>query len=169
MSAGEAPSFSDTWNPGSYTTSSSSTTNAPTRPVSFQRLIDQKPPSIQDVDPRAKNSNIETLKDEVNSPPSFGDVITDELIYYSTSEETGKQHSEEMYRKEFDSSIKQSPKNWIEKNLIPAINNLHFHQQLNKEIMTRDDNEEVDKDDICFEIFIMKVHLECLFQSDYRM
>ncbi|KAL8259537.1 hypothetical protein R6Q59_027490 [Mikania micrantha] len=77
MSAGGAPSFSDTWNPGSYTTSSSSTTNAPTRPVSFQRLIDQKAPSIQDVDPRAKNSNIETLKDEVNnSPPSVGDVIT---------------------------------------------------------------------------------------------
>ncbi|KAL8259538.1 hypothetical protein R6Q59_027491 [Mikania micrantha] len=79
MSAGGAPSFSDTWRPGSYTTSSSSTTNnTRPRPVSFQQPIDQKPPSIQDVDRRAKNSNIETLKDEANyHPPSVGDVITD--------------------------------------------------------------------------------------------
>ncbi|KAD3337700.1 hypothetical protein E3N88_33220 [Mikania micrantha] len=75
MSAGGAPSFSDTWRPGSYTTSSISTTNTRTRrPVSFQQPIDQKPPSIQDVDRRAKNSNIETLKDEANyNPPSVGD------------------------------------------------------------------------------------------------
>ncbi|KAL8259533.1 hypothetical protein R6Q59_027486 [Mikania micrantha] len=62
--------------------------------------------------------------------------------------------------KEMTNNFHRKQKNWIEKSLIPAINNLHFHQQLNKEIVTRDDNEEADKDDNCFEIFIMKNWIE---------
>ncbi|KAD3337688.1 hypothetical protein E3N88_33208 [Mikania micrantha] len=156
MSAGGAPSFSDTWNPGSYTTSSSSTTNAPTRPVSFQRLIDQKAPSIQDVDPRAKNSNIETLKDEVNnSPPSVGDSGQPASHGTSSVNKSKLWHAHLVRPSQLPLNLKHTlhRKNWIEKSLIPAINNLHFHHQLNKEIVTRDDNEEVDKDPSYFGVF----------------
>ncbi|KAJ0512138.1 hypothetical protein HanRHA438_Chr11g0531471 [Helianthus annuus] len=75
-STGGPPSFSATWRPGSNT--STSNNNTRTKPVSFQRSIEEqnKAPSIQDVDRRAKNSNTETVKEAGTTPKpaSFGDA-----------------------------------------------------------------------------------------------
>ncbi|KAJ0512154.1 hypothetical protein HanIR_Chr11g0560011 [Helianthus annuus] len=75
-STGGPPSFSATLRPGSNTSSSNNNTRP--KPVSFQRSIEEqnKAPSIQDVDLRAKKSNTETLKEAGTTPKpaSVGDV-----------------------------------------------------------------------------------------------
>ncbi|KAJ0512136.1 hypothetical protein HanIR_Chr11g0559831 [Helianthus annuus] len=67
-STGGPPSFSATWRPGSST--STSNNNTRNKPVSFQRSIEEqnKPPSIQDVDRRAKKSSVETVKEAGTTP-----------------------------------------------------------------------------------------------------
>ncbi|KAJ0625069.1 hypothetical protein HanIR_Chr01g0049801 [Helianthus annuus] len=60
------PSLTDMCKPGS---SSSSNNNTRNKPVSFQRPIQQKPPSHQDVDPRAKKSDSQPVQSGATAKP----------------------------------------------------------------------------------------------------
>ncbi|GKE65179.1 hypothetical protein Tco_1519340 [Tanacetum coccineum] len=70
----QAPSFSAVRKVGSSTSSSSNNYNG-SKPASFQRPIQEKPPSHQDVDPRAKKSDVATVEaGEAAKPSSRGDL-----------------------------------------------------------------------------------------------
>ncbi|PWA93507.1 hypothetical protein CTI12_AA069870 [Artemisia annua] len=70
-----APSFSGVRRPGSSSTTSNINSRS-NKPVSTQYPLHQNPPSFQDVDQRAKRSDIDQIKEggTTDKPMSRGDL-----------------------------------------------------------------------------------------------